>query len=147
MESTNQFIQFMFFSFLISYTVDRTPWTGDQPVARPLPAHRIEQTQNKRTQASVSQVGFEPTIPEFERAKIVHALDGAVTVVGFRQLCKPKISTPLYIFYSFTKVHICPNILTCRFGAFAKKKGKVNVSLYQVVGVYTVVRRRGFHIF
>jgi hypothetical protein len=28
------------FSFLISYTVDRTPWTGDQPVARPLPTHR-----------------------------------------------------------------------------------------------------------
>jgi hypothetical protein len=27
------------FSFLISYTVCRTPWTGDQPVARPLPTH------------------------------------------------------------------------------------------------------------
>jgi hypothetical protein len=26
-----------FFSFLILYTVSRTPWTGDQPVARPLP--------------------------------------------------------------------------------------------------------------
>jgi hypothetical protein len=30
-----------FISFLIFYTVGRTPWTGDQPVARPLPAHRI----------------------------------------------------------------------------------------------------------
>jgi hypothetical protein len=29
-----------FFSFLIPYTVGRTPWTGDQPVARPLPTHR-----------------------------------------------------------------------------------------------------------
>jgi hypothetical protein len=29
-----------FFSFLILYTVGRTPWTGDQPVARPLPTHR-----------------------------------------------------------------------------------------------------------
>jgi hypothetical protein len=27
-------------------------------------------------------VGFEPTIPEFERAKTVHALDGAATVIG-----------------------------------------------------------------
>jgi hypothetical protein len=27
------------FSFLIFYTVGRTPWTGDQPVARLLPAH------------------------------------------------------------------------------------------------------------
>jgi hypothetical protein len=29
-----------FFSFLILYTVATTPWTGDQPVARPLPTHR-----------------------------------------------------------------------------------------------------------
>jgi hypothetical protein len=27
-------------------------------------------------------VGFEPMIPAFERAKTVHALDGASTVVG-----------------------------------------------------------------
>jgi hypothetical protein len=26
----------LFFSFLILYTVGKTPWTGDQPVARPL---------------------------------------------------------------------------------------------------------------
>jgi hypothetical protein len=29
-------------------TVDRTPWTGDQPVARPLPTHRTTRPQNKR---------------------------------------------------------------------------------------------------
>jgi hypothetical protein len=29
-----------FISFLIPYIVGRTPWTGDQPDARPLPAHR-----------------------------------------------------------------------------------------------------------
>jgi hypothetical protein len=39
-----------FFSFLILYTVGRTPWTRDQPFARPLPTHRTTQTQNKRTQ-------------------------------------------------------------------------------------------------
>jgi hypothetical protein len=38
-------------SFLILLTVGRTPWTGDQPVARMLPTHRTTQTQNKRTQA------------------------------------------------------------------------------------------------
>jgi hypothetical protein len=27
-------------------------------------------------------VGFEPTIPAFERAKTVHALDSAATVIG-----------------------------------------------------------------
>jgi hypothetical protein len=59
-----------------------TPWTGDQPVERPLPEHRIAQTQNKRTQTFMPQVGFEPTIPVFERPKTVHALDRAVTVIG-----------------------------------------------------------------
>jgi hypothetical protein len=38
------------FSFLILYTVGRTPWTGDQPVARQLPTHRTTQAQNKSTQ-------------------------------------------------------------------------------------------------
>jgi hypothetical protein len=31
------------------YAVGRIPWTGDEPVARPLPTHRTIQTQNKRT--------------------------------------------------------------------------------------------------
>jgi hypothetical protein len=64
------------FSCLIFYTVSRTPWTGDQPV------HRTAQTQNKRTQTSMPQVGFEPMIPVFDRAKIVHVLDRAATVIG-----------------------------------------------------------------
>jgi hypothetical protein len=34
------------------------------------------------TQTSMPRVGFEPTIPAFERAKTVHALDRAVTVIG-----------------------------------------------------------------
>jgi hypothetical protein len=33
-------------------------------------------------QTSMSGVGFEPTIPVFERAKIFHALDSAATVIG-----------------------------------------------------------------
>jgi hypothetical protein len=52
------------------YTDNRTPWTGDQPVARPLPTHRTTQTQNKLTQTSMPWGGFEPTIPAFERAKL-----------------------------------------------------------------------------
>jgi hypothetical protein len=67
------------FSFFIFYTIGRTPWTGDQPVARPLPTHRTTQTQNKRTQTSMTGVEFEPTIPVFERAKTVHILNRADT--------------------------------------------------------------------
>jgi hypothetical protein len=71
-----------FFSFLIFYTVGRTPWTADQPVTRPLPAHRTAQTQNKRTQTSMPQVGSEPMTPVFKRAKTVHALDRGAIVFG-----------------------------------------------------------------
>jgi hypothetical protein len=72
-----------FFSFLILYTVGTTPWKGDQPDARQLPTHGTTQAQNKRTQTSMPRVGFEPTIPVFERAKTVHALDRVATVIGF----------------------------------------------------------------
>jgi hypothetical protein len=70
-----------FFSFLILYTVGRALWTGDQPVTRPLPVHRTTQTQNKHTQTSMPWVWFEPTTPVFKRAKTVHALDCAATVI------------------------------------------------------------------
>jgi hypothetical protein len=39
-------------------------------------------TQNKRIQRSMPRLGFEPTIPVFELAKTVHALDRAATVIG-----------------------------------------------------------------
>jgi hypothetical protein len=51
----------LFIISLILYTVGRTLWTGNQPVARPLPTHRTTQTQNKRTQTSMPRVGFEHT--------------------------------------------------------------------------------------
>jgi hypothetical protein len=36
------------------YTAGTTPWTGDQPVIRPLPTHRKTQTQNKSTDIHAS---------------------------------------------------------------------------------------------
>jgi hypothetical protein len=41
-----------------------------------------QQHKHKRTQTSVPRVGFEPTIPVFERAKTVHASDRAATLIG-----------------------------------------------------------------
>jgi hypothetical protein len=72
------------FQFLNLYTVGSTPWTGDQPDARPLliHVHRTTQTQNKRTQTFMPLVGLEPTTPVFERTKTVHALYRAATVIG-----------------------------------------------------------------
>jgi hypothetical protein len=53
----------------------------DQPVLTPLPAHRTTQIQNKRTQTFMPQIGFEPTIPVFEQAKTVLALNSTATVI------------------------------------------------------------------
>jgi hypothetical protein len=81
------------FSFLILYTVGRTPWTSDQPVARPLPKHRTTQTQNKCRQTLIPRAGFEPTIPVFERAKTFHVLDRAAPVIGY------EVCTSLLLLY------------------------------------------------
>jgi hypothetical protein len=71
-----------FFSLLILYTVDRTPRTGisssQDLYLHTEHKHRIN-TQNTHIHALV---GFEPTITVFERAKTVHALDRAATVIG-----------------------------------------------------------------
>jgi hypothetical protein len=72
------------FTFVILYTVGRTPWTGNRPVARPLPTHRTAQTQNKRRHSCLKWDSnpFEPTIPAFERTKAVHASERHVSGVS-----------------------------------------------------------------
>jgi hypothetical protein len=55
---------------------------GYQPVARPLLTYRATQTQNKNIHAFITRMGFEPIIPVFERAKTVHSLERAATVIG-----------------------------------------------------------------
>jgi hypothetical protein len=98
-----------FFSISILYTVGRTSWAGDQPVARPLPAHTTAQTLNKRIQTSMPQVRFEPTIPVLERPKMVHASHGAGTVIG------RTTSKSIFIVHTKTTdingtLHICTHI-------------------------------------
>jgi FAD synthase len=51
-------------------------------VISPSQGRYLTQKQNKHKQTSVPQVAFEPTIPVFERAKTVHVLDRAATVIG-----------------------------------------------------------------
>jgi hypothetical protein len=59
------------FQVINLYTVGRTPWTEDPPVARTLSTHRTTQTHNKTTQTCIPRIGLEPTIPIFERATTV----------------------------------------------------------------------------
>jgi hypothetical protein len=39
----------------------------------------------------MARVGFEPTTPVFDRAKVVHALDCAVTVIGHNSAMQSEI--------------------------------------------------------
>jgi hypothetical protein len=68
------------------YKVGRTPWTSDheQPVAWSLPTHRTAHTQNKRTHKHPClEWNSKPRSQgSSERAKTVHALDRAATVIG-----------------------------------------------------------------
>jgi hypothetical protein len=48
--------------------------------------HMTTQTQNKRTQTSMPRLGYEPTIPVFERTKTAHALDRADTLTSSSNL-------------------------------------------------------------
>jgi hypothetical protein len=86
-----------FFIFLVLYRVGRTPWTGNLPVARPLPTHITAPTQNKSTQTSMPRVGFETAIPVFERTKTVHALDSVATVTGTYRPTHPKRAIYLHV--------------------------------------------------
>jgi hypothetical protein len=54
------------------------------------------------------QVAFEPTIPVFERAKTVHVLDRAVTVIGTCPNYHTQITYPNYqIRYKYHFKHLC----------------------------------------
>jgi hypothetical protein len=48
------------------------------------------------------RVGFEPTIPAFERAKTVHALDRAVTVISASSWRSAYLSTKTTLPFLFT---------------------------------------------
>jgi hypothetical protein len=50
-----------------------TPWTGDRPIARPLPT-QVNTTQKCRGKTLVHRLGFENTTPGFERSKIAGPL-------------------------------------------------------------------------
>jgi hypothetical protein len=61
---------------LILQRVCRTPWTGDQPVAKPL-----QYKHSKCRHISTPRVQFDPTIPVLERQKTFRALDRTATMI------------------------------------------------------------------
>jgi hypothetical protein len=68
----------------------RTPWTGDQPVVMPLSTQNNTIMKEGRQRAEL-RVGFELTIPVFERAKTFYALERMASEIRHPEL-KLKIS-------------------------------------------------------
>jgi hypothetical protein len=64
---------------LINY--DRTPWTGDETC---LKAVNYTGQHKHSKQISMLLVGFELTIPVFERATVFHASDWAAAVIAIQ---------------------------------------------------------------
>jgi hypothetical protein len=71
----------LFYQYLKTYTVGRTPYTGDQPVARPLPTHRINAD-------SHTSSGIQTHNPRVRECEDVPCLSPAPTVMG---ACKPTV--------------------------------------------------------
>jgi hypothetical protein len=67
---------------MIIFTDGSTTWTSAQLVVRPLPKHRKHKYRINTYQTHMPCLEFEPTIPAFEPAKTVHALDRSATVTG-----------------------------------------------------------------
>jgi hypothetical protein len=61
--------------------VDRSPWTGDQPVTRPL-LTQDNTIKNKGRQTFMPRVVMEPKFPLFERAKTFLSLESATSLIG-----------------------------------------------------------------
>jgi hypothetical protein len=116
------------------YTDGRTPWTNDQLVARTLTwTQDNTNTEQTHTQTSIAWVGFEPTIPVFERAKTVLALGrehtkktgdavSSICAVPFSNMCWTQANN------NSRKLRL---LCACQFSwcAFARRPRNVNGKL------------------
>jgi hypothetical protein len=75
------------FQFLNLYIICRTPWIGDQSIARPLPIHRINAYRHL-----CLEWDSKPRFQFSERVKTVHALDRAAAVIGCNVYIERKLS-------------------------------------------------------
>jgi hypothetical protein len=89
--------------FLDHFTDGRTPWTSDQQGLYLNTGQHKHRIKEYTYQTSMLFVRFEPTIPAFERAKTVHALDRPATVTGLYINIVPLITIAKNIF-------VCKNI-------------------------------------
>jgi hypothetical protein len=86
-------------------TDGRTPWTSDQPVARPLPTHRRTQTQNKRTHTHVHASSrirtYDPSVRTERRQFMTFFLNLVCEAIGTAAtpglLCQPRVIVKMIV--------------------------------------------------
>jgi hypothetical protein len=86
-----------------SVTRSRTPWTGDQLVARPVPVHEQKNAHTTQTLNIPALSGIQTRGPGVRRAKTFHGLDLSATVTGSRYTSigwRKLDSKELHSFYS-----------------------------------------------
>jgi hypothetical protein len=72
--------------YIYTHIVGRSPWTGDQSVARLLPAYRTREKQSKHTETFMPRVGFKHTTLVIVRKKEARALKGTAMVIDGNRL-------------------------------------------------------------
>jgi hypothetical protein len=101
-----------FLSFVILFTVCRTPWTGDQLVARPLPTHRTAQTHTDMHASSGIRT-HDPSVRAGEDSSCLrphsrlyrHLIDRLVTGFGLMTLFIAHFDTERDYTLQFTITH------------------------------------------
>jgi hypothetical protein len=102
----------LFFSFLVLYTVGRTPCTGDQPVARPLPTHRTTHTIKPHNTDNHTLSGIRTHNPSIRASENSSSLDRAATVVGCSIMQAYNICTAqIIIMIQFDSIYLFTCIL------------------------------------
>jgi hypothetical protein len=109
------------------YTVGRTPWTSDQPIARSLPAHRTTQTQIKAHALSGIQT-HDPSVRANEDSSYLNRatrVTGRISTVYFYKfgLEEPAICSLLSLFWNKKFWEgIIANIPLIRHGSHRKRR-------------------------
>jgi hypothetical protein len=113
-----------------SRTVGKTPWTGDQLVARPLPLQKHRKAhKHTHTEYACPEWNSNPRVQAPARAKTVHALDRSVIVTGLVNELLRRNSIVLFNIVSSGYYLTFASHFLFSFLSFSTKRHEVDVSL------------------
>jgi hypothetical protein len=125
------------------YTVCRTHGRGISP-SQGRYLHIGQHKHRTNAHTSMPQVGFEPTIPVFERAKTVHALDRAATVIGSRcyGYCKTCDIRVLIVTIPLPSFYYCCSIIVSTFQLLLQSIFREHDLIIVVISLLMPILRR-----